>query len=42
LDRWAERIRGWSGEGRDVVVYFDNDVKVHAPNDAIALASRVR
>lgn len=42
LDRWAERIRGWSAQGRDVVVYFDNDVKVHAPNDAMALASRLR
>ena len=41
LDRWAERIRGWSAEGRDVVVYFDNDAKVHAPNDAVALASRL-
>lgn len=41
LDGWAERIRGWSGEGRDVVVYFDNDVKVHAPNDAMALAARL-
>ena len=28
-------------QGRDVVVYFDNDVKVHAPFDAIALAQRV-
>jgi uncharacterized protein YecE (DUF72 family) len=28
-------------QGRDVVVYFDNDVKVHAPFDAIALAERV-
>jgi uncharacterized protein YecE (DUF72 family) len=27
---------------RDVFVYFDNDVKVHAPFDAIALAERVR
>ena len=25
----------------DVFVYFDNDVKVHAPFDAVALASRV-
>ena len=24
--------------GRDVYVYFDNDAKVHAPFDAIALA----
>jgi uncharacterized protein YecE (DUF72 family) len=28
-------------EGRDVYVYFDNDVKVHAPFDAIALAERL-
>ena len=27
--------------GRDVLVYFDNDVDVHAPFDAIALAGRV-
>ena len=26
---------------RDVVVYFDNDVKVRAPFDAIALADRL-
>ncbi len=28
-------------EGLDVVVYFDNDAKVHAPYDAIALAERL-
>jgi uncharacterized protein YecE (DUF72 family) len=27
--------------GRDVFVYFDNDVKVHAPFDAISLAERL-
>jgi uncharacterized protein YecE (DUF72 family) len=27
--------------GRDVFVYFDNDVKVHAPRDAIALARKL-
>ncbi|GLZ45762.1 hypothetical protein Acsp06_19470 [Actinomycetospora sp. NBRC 106375] len=27
-------------EGRDVVVYFDNDIKVHAPYDAMALRER--
>lgn len=27
--------------GRDVFVYFDNDVKVHAPFDAIGLARRL-
>lgn len=28
-------------QGRDVFVYFDNDVKVHAPFDAISLAERL-
>jgi uncharacterized protein YecE (DUF72 family) len=27
--------------GRDVFIYFDNDVKVRAPRDAAALAARV-
>ena len=27
--------------GLDVVVYFDNDVKVHAPYDAQRLAERL-
>ncbi len=48
LDMWAERVRGWrsgsaatDGVGRDVYVYFDNDAKVHAPYDAIALQTRL-
>ncbi|MBA3367153.1 MAG: DUF72 domain-containing protein [Geodermatophilaceae bacterium] len=48
LDRWAAQIHGWrSGEAttdgrpRDVYVYFDNDVKVHAPYNAIDLAKRL-
>ncbi len=41
LDRWAARVRGWADEGRDVHVYFDNDVKVRAPFDAMALARRL-
>ena len=40
LDRWAERVRGWTAMGRDVYVYFDNDAKVRAPVDAMALAAR--
>jgi uncharacterized protein YecE (DUF72 family) len=40
LDRWAVKIRAWRAAG-DVYVYFDNDVKVHAPFDAIALADRL-
>ncbi|HXV92254.1 MAG TPA: DUF72 domain-containing protein [Pseudonocardia sp.] len=42
LDAWAGRIREWCDQGRDVWVYFDNDAKVHAPFDAIALLGRVR
>jgi uncharacterized protein YecE (DUF72 family) len=48
LDSWAGELRGWmsgastpDGVGRDVYVYFDNDVKVHAPFDAIRLLDRV-
>jgi uncharacterized protein YecE (DUF72 family) len=48
LDRWASKITGWrtgattpDREARDVYVYFDNDVKVRAPYDAMALAARL-
>ena len=41
LDLWADRIRGWAADGHDVVVYLDNDVKVRAPFDAMALADRL-
>jgi len=37
LERWAARIRAWS-TARDVFVYFDNDIKVKAPRDAMRLA----
>ena len=39
LATWADRIQGWADAGRDVHVYFDNDVKVHAPFDAQRLAA---
>ncbi|MDQ4137421.1 MAG: DUF72 domain-containing protein [Actinomycetota bacterium] len=48
LQSWAAEVRGWmsgastpDGVGRDVYVYFDNDVKVHAPFDAIRLLELV-
>ncbi|WP_346233922.1 DUF72 domain-containing protein [Parafrigoribacterium mesophilum] len=48
LDDWADTVRGWrdgsgtpDGVGRDVFVYFDNDVKVRAPFDAMGLAERL-
>jgi uncharacterized protein YecE (DUF72 family) len=37
LRGWADRIRGWQSGGRDVFVFFDNDVKVRAPYDAMSL-----
>jgi uncharacterized protein YecE (DUF72 family) len=41
LDAMAARMRGWRDCGLDVVGYFDNDAKVHAPFDAISLAERL-
>jgi uncharacterized protein YecE (DUF72 family) len=41
LDDWAALVRGWRDAGHDVFTYFDNDVKVRAPYDAIALAERL-
>ncbi len=41
LDLWAGRVRSWLQADRDVYVYFDNDVKVRAPFDAIALQERL-
>ena len=41
LDHWADKVRAWEADGLDVFVYFDNDAKVHAPFDAIALQERL-
>jgi uncharacterized protein YecE (DUF72 family) len=41
LASWARRIRNWERDGRDVYVYFDNDVKVKAPFDALNLMHRL-
>ncbi len=41
LASWARRIRGWDRDGRDVYVYFDNDVKVKAPFDALNLMRKL-
>ena len=41
LDRWAEQTRGWTADGRDSFVYFDNDMKGYAPHDAIRLIERL-
>ncbi|MGH8776184.1 MAG: DUF72 domain-containing protein [Jiangellaceae bacterium] len=42
LDEWAGRCVSWLAAGLDAYVYFDNDVKVRAPFDAIGLLERVR
>jgi uncharacterized protein YecE (DUF72 family) len=39
LEEWAQAIRRLAP--RDVFVYFDNDVKVRAPFDAMALAAKL-
>ena len=41
LTHWARLVRDWAAQGHDVFVYFDNDVKVHSPFDAMKLASLV-
>jgi uncharacterized protein YecE (DUF72 family) len=42
LDLWAAKVSAWGAGGRDVFAYFDNDVKVHAPYNAICLAEKLR
>jgi uncharacterized protein YecE (DUF72 family) len=41
LDAWATTCRGWAEAGRDVFVYFDNDMKGYAPHDAMRLIDRL-
>jgi uncharacterized protein YecE (DUF72 family) len=41
LEMWAGKLRSWMKRGRDVYVYFDNDVKVRAPFDAMSLARKL-
>jgi uncharacterized protein YecE (DUF72 family) len=42
LDRWAARCLEWGQQGRDVYVYFDNDIRGRAPWDALGLQRRVQ
>jgi len=41
LDRWATWTRTHLDAGRDAFLYFDNDVKVRAPFDAMGLIARL-
>ncbi|WP_240036787.1 DUF72 domain-containing protein [Leifsonia flava] len=42
LDTWEAWCRAHLSAGRDVHLYFDNDIKVRAPFDAMALIARLR
>lgn len=42
LADWAKSIRAWRKEGREVWIFFDNDVKSAAPADAERLLRRLR
>jgi uncharacterized protein YecE (DUF72 family) len=37
LRSWAERIKKWDNEGRDVLLYFNNDLQGHAVRNARVL-----
>ncbi|OBI74791.1 DUF72 domain-containing protein [Mycobacterium sp. E740] len=41
LRRWADRILEWDGEGRRVLVYFNNDLGGHAVRNAQTLKAMV-
>jgi len=42
LDDWAQQVRSWRDEGRDVYVYFNNTAGAgHAPRDARRLRARI-
>jgi uncharacterized protein YecE (DUF72 family) len=41
LGNWARRMRRWAHDGFDIYVYFDNDVKVKAPFDALNLMHKL-
>ena len=41
LRRWAERLRDWRAEGREVWLFFDNDEAGYAVMNAMSLARRV-
>jgi uncharacterized protein YecE (DUF72 family) len=42
LGEWASRCQSWLAEGRQVHLYFDNDVGGHAPRDAARLQALCR
>ncbi|WP_192821772.1 DUF72 domain-containing protein [Rufibacter sp. LB8] len=41
LQEWANLCLAWAEEGKDVFVYFDNDIGSHAPSNAMTLQELV-
>ena len=41
LQRWADRVLEWHGQGRHVDVYFNNDLGGHAVHNARTLKELV-
>ena len=42
IEAWGERVREWAGEGLDVYVYFDNDERAYAVENAVEMGEVVR
>ena len=42
LGTWAQRIRAWAKQGRDVYCYFDNDQAAYAPQNALRLIQMIQ
>ena len=42
LTWWADRVSEWHGQGRDVLVYFNNDGEGHAVRNARDLRAKLR
>jgi uncharacterized protein YecE (DUF72 family) len=42
LKGWADKMRNYLRQGKDVFVYFNNDVGVHAPDNAKTLLELLR
>jgi uncharacterized protein YecE (DUF72 family) len=41
IEHDAGRIRGWTREGRDVYVYYNNDIGGHAFHNAVDLRAAI-
>ncbi|GGK64697.1 DUF72 domain-containing protein [Rufibacter glacialis] len=42
LQTWASHCRHWAQAGKDVYIYFDNDINGHAPVNALRLQELVK